>query len=280
MHIDVPGYETKLYIADTLAMNLERVKTSVLKQGWDYLCVVSGLPGVGKSTFAQALAKYLDPTFHVDRICFTGREFRDKTIEGEKGQAFVLDESFADMNTSLSKDPDFIATVNHLQLIRQKNLFLILVLPDFFSLSKNIAIFRASHLFVPYSVDYSHGDLAVFDREGKRELYIKGKQFLNYQAQEPNFRCDFNMKWFVDHKKYEEKKLQHLKEQSKVKEKGVKAGFQRDIFAYMLCEQLNMTHKALGDLVGVADSTVDNWVKDGRDRYIRLKSQIPTLKIL
>lgn len=266
VHIEIPGYEKKLYIADALANNLERVKVSVLKKGWDYVCVVSGLPGVGKSTFAQALAKFLDPTFDVDRICFTGTEFREKTTLGSKGQAYVLDESFADMNTSLSKDPEFIATVNHMQLIRQKNLFLILVLPDFFSLSKNIAIFRASHLFVPYSEDYSHGDVAVFDREAKRELYIKGKQFLNYQAYPPNFRCDFQMHWFVDEEEYKRRKEQHLVEQAKVKEKGQKAAAIRDILAAVISNELDWTYEQIGSVAHSPKSTVEGWVQRGRKR--------------
>lgn len=271
MHIDVEGYEKKLYIADTLAMNLERVKHSVLKGGWDYVCVVSGLPGVGKSTFAQALAKFLDPTFNVDRICFTGREFRDKTVQGSIGQAYVLDESFADMNTSLSKDPDFIATVNHMQLIRQKNLFIILVLPDFFSLSKNIAIFRASHLFIPYSVDYTHGDVAVFDRETKRELYIKGKQFLNYQAVQPNFRTDFQMGWFVDEEIYKQRKEQHLIEQSKVKEKGAKASNQRNLLCYLLHKETKMTLKQIATAVYSTEDAVKQWHSEGVTRFKELK---------
>src|SRR3990167_2523310 len=224
VHIPIQGYEKQLYIADAIADNLKRTKVAVLTKGWDYVCIISGLPGVGKSTFAQALAKYLDPSFESWQICFTGSEFRNKTINGTKGQAFVPDESFADINTPLSKGPEFIATVNHLQLIRQKNLFLILILPDFFSLSKNVAIFRASHLFVPYSEDYNHGDVAIFDRETKRELYIKGKQFCNYQAALPNFRTDFQVSWFVDKEDYDKRKKEHLLTQSKIKEKGVKSG--------------------------------------------------------
>jgi len=280
VHIPIQGYEKQLYIADAIADNLKRTKVAVLTKGWDYVCIISGLPGVGKSTFAQALAKYLDPSFESWQICFTGSEFRNKTINGTKGQAFVLDESFADMNTSLSKDPEFIATVNHLQLIRQKNLFLILVLPDFFSLSKNIAIFRASHLFVPYSEDYSHGDVAVFDREAKRELYIKGKQFLNYQCYPPNFRCDYNKNWVVDEQDYLKRKEQHLIEQAKVKEKGQRAGMLRDLITYVLKQQTNWTNKEIGAAIKQNETTVDNWVIHGRERHMLLFALKPNIKLV
>ena len=113
VHIAVPGYEKKLYIADPIYNNLQKSKNAVLNKGWDYVCIVSGIPGVGKSTFAQALAKFFDPKFESKQICFTAQEFKDKTSNGNKGQAFILDESFADMNTSLTKDPEFVATINH-----------------------------------------------------------------------------------------------------------------------------------------------------------------------
>ena len=269
------GKKHKLYVADTIAENLQRSKVAVLTKGWDYVCIVSGLPGVGKSTFAQSIAKFFDSKFESCQICFTAKEFREKTALGKKGQAFILDESFADLNTSLSKDPEFIATINHLQLIRQKNLFLILVLPDFFSLSKNIAIFRANHLFVPYSEDYSHGDVAVFDREAKRELYIKGKQFLNYQAYPPNFRCDYQKSWFVDEQDYLKRKEQHLIEQAKVKEKGVKASHLRDLVTYVLKLKTKVSNKVISEWLHQGETTVDGWVNRGKERYAKLNPQNP-----
>lgn len=273
VHIDVPGYEKKLYIADTLAMNLQKTKKAIKSKDWDYVCIVSGIPGVGKSTFAQALAKFLDPDFESWQICFTADEFKEKTSKGEPGQAFILDESFAEMNSNISRSPEFIALINHLQLIRQKNLFLILNLPDFFSLAKNVAIFRSSHLFVPYSVEYGRGDVAVFDRESKRKLYVKGKPFIDYQVVEPNFRCDFQGEWFCDVEDYKKRKDEHLKEAAKVKEKGAKAGHQRDLLAYLWKRDSKMTNKEMSNVVGAIEETVCKWVQRGEARYTTLNGE-------
>lgn len=267
VHIDIPGYEKKLYVPDTLAANLQKCKIAVNARGWDYVCIVSGIPGVGKSTFAQVLAKFFDPNFESWQICFTAEEFKEKTSNGNKGQAFILDESFADLNSSLSRSPEFVALVNHLQLIRQKNLFLILVLPDFFSLAKNIALFRSSHLFVPYSVEYKHGDVAVFDREAKRQLYIKGKPFVDYQAAPPNFRCDFQGHWFCDVEDYKKRKDEHLKSMSKVKEVSKRATQTRDVLAFLLHERAKVTIKEISEMVKLPFDTVANWIPKGRQRY-------------
>ncbi len=274
VHIEIPGYEKRLYVPDTLAMNLQKSKNAVNFKGWDYVCIVSGIPGVGKSTFAQVLAKFFDPNFESWQICFTADEFKQKTSAGKKGQAFVLDESFADLNSSLSRSPEFIALINHLQLIRQKNLFLILVLPDFFALAKNIALFRANHLFVPYSVEYKHGDVAVFDREAKRQLYIKGKPFVDYQAVQPNFRCDFQGHWFCDVEDYKKRKDEHLIEQAKVKEKGVKAGLQRDTLVYLLHKETDMLLREIATQVGVSEDVVKQWHMKGKERYAKLHGAI------
>jgi hypothetical protein len=265
MRTKVEGSDKDFYFNDTLAANAQRVKVSVLSKGWDYVAVVSGLPGSGKSTFAQQYAYFLDKTFNVDRICFTGKEFREKTAKGVKGQAFILDESFADFNTSLSKDPEFIATINHLQLIRQNNLFLILVLPDYFSLTKNVAIFRSSHLFVPYSEDYDHGKIAVFDREAKRMLYIKGKQFCNYQAWSPNFRTYFNNEWYIDKEEYDKRKRQHLLDQSKNLEKGDKRLNTIYKCVYFIIKNKVCSETELAEFLGVKQNTVSVWFSHGKE---------------
>lgn len=266
------GKKKQLYIADLIAENLRRTKLAVAKEDWDYMAIVGGIPGVGKSTFAQAIAKFLDPNFEQDQICFTAKEFVKKTENGKKGQAFILDESFADMNSSLYKDPEFVALLNHIQAVRQKNLYLLVVLPDFFTLIKNVAVFRASHLFVPYTKDYSRGDVAVFDRESKRQLYFKGKKECDYKAVHPNFYTDFQMHWFCDKKEYDKRKLEHLSKQKEVKERGTKMGHQRNLFAYLLYSLLGKTEKWISQQVDIPERTVGQWITDGRERHIALHS--------
>jgi len=209
-----------VYLDANLRKNLDNVKNAVLHKNFDYLSIIAGNCGVGKSTLAQQICKYLDNSFNTkDRICFTGigkEGLIKRTSNAKLGQAFMLDESFASMNTKLSRNYEFMKIVNHLQLIRQKGLFIILCLPNFFDLNKGIAIFRASHLFVVYTREsYNRGYFAAFDRERKKELYVKGIKFLNYHAVKPNFRGRFVKKWVTDFKLYEKLKAEHLIEQGK-----------------------------------------------------------------
>ncbi len=244
-----------------LKTSLDTVKNSVLKKGWDYVCVIAGIPGVGKSTLAQQICSYLDDSFNVDRICFSAEEYRNKTNLGMKGQAFMLDESFADMNSNLYKDPEFMRTINHMQLIRQRGEFHILVLPDFFTLQKNIAIFRTSHLFVVYAEQYERGRFAIFDREAKRELYVKGKQFINYQASEPNFRGSFTKKWLVDFKIYEQRKSDHLSDSTKSVKKRNEFIQERNKLISFMYKNLNIPLDKLGEVTGLGTRQIYNIIQ-------------------
>jgi len=252
--------DTYASIDEFLVKNLDAVKNSVLDRGWDYVAIVSGIPGVGKSTFAQRICKYLDPTFNTkDRICFTGtgkNGLIERTAHAKLGQAYMLDESFADLNTKVSKGSEFVKIMNHLQLIRQKGLYLVLCLPNFFDLSKGIAVFRSSHLFAIYSDGFERGYFAAFGRDEKRELYVKGSKFMDYNVRKPNFRGTFSKQWFADQELYDKLKLQHLQEQAKEAPKG-KDNLDRKALKqlFLALKQENYTNKELYEMSGVSKAT-------------------------
>lgn len=253
-----------LYIDENLKKNLDNVKDSVYNKKWDYFVVIAGIPRVGKSTFAQQIASYLDPTFNIDRFCFTAREYIEKSSKLTKGQAIILDESFADLNTNLSRSPEFVALINHMQVIGQNNLFHILVLPDFFSLAKNVALFRASHLFVIYAVDYNRGRFAAFGRENKSKLYEDGKRYTNYQAVEPNFRGRFVSKWLVDEEEYNKRKKKHQMEQAKTPIKIHRWVKQRNKLIRYMINELKFTQTKVGEISGFSRQAIE-LVLNGKD---------------
>ncbi|KKK98672.1 hypothetical protein LCGC14_2640400 [marine sediment metagenome] len=112
------------------------------KKDWDYVCGVTGYSGVGKSSWVRAPCKYLDPNFTEANIALTAEEFITKTNAAPEYSAIVLDESFEAMSSKVSQSKDFMRILNHLQLIRQKKLFIFLFLPNFFDLQKTVPIFR------------------------------------------------------------------------------------------------------------------------------------------
>ncbi len=211
----------EFYLDQNLRDNLDEVKEVVSKKDWDYVAIVAGLPGAGKSTFAQNSAKYCCPWFDESYICFTAEDFIKKTNECKKGSAIILDESFQSLNSKVGMSSDFLKIVNHLQIIRQKNLYIFLCLPNFFDLSKGVAVFRSHHLFVCYSESFgSRGRFAAYNRENKKSLYVDGRKYMSYNVRKPNFRGKFVKSKVVDWTKYEKLKKEHLQEQNEVQAVG------------------------------------------------------------
>lgn len=246
----------EMYIDENLKKNLDKTKEAVIKKNWDYFTVVAGIPRAGKSTFAQQIACYLDPTFNLDRFCFTAQEYIEKSSKLSKGQAIILDESFADLNTNLSRSPEFTALINHMQTIGQNNLFHIFVLPDFFSLSKTVALFRTSHLFVVYAEDYERGRFAAHSRQSKSKLYEDGKRYCDYLAAEPGFRGRYVGKWFLDEEAYKLLKKKHQEEQAKVKVKVTRFTIQRNKLIKWLVETKNITEVEIAKVLGTTQQAI------------------------
>jgi hypothetical protein len=217
------GLPIKFYSDGLLAKELDTAKIRVMNKNWDYVGLFCGLPRSGKSVLARTVAKYCCPWFDETYIAFTADEFVKITNECPKHSAVILDESFEALNTKVMMSPAFLKIVNHLQIVAQKNLFIMLCLPNFWDLSKFIAVFRSSHLFIPYaSYDGDRGRFKAYGRDTKRFLYVKGMKYLDYEAVEPNFVGRFiKNDSIIDVPAYDERKKQHLLAQSNSQVKRV-----------------------------------------------------------
>ena len=226
------------------------------KKNWDYLAIVSGFSGSGKSTFAMECCRALDPTFDINKVAFTADDFVRITLEVPEYSAVMLDESFADLNSKVTMSPEFRTVVNHLQLIRQKRLYLFLLLPNFFDLAKPMSLFRASHLFYVY--EYENGERGRFrfyDRDDKIKLYVKGMKFMDYNAHTSTFFGQFWEDHVVDEELYLKKKSEHLQEQGR-QEKVKKSTIYLAKILKLLIERKIFTYGQLEEYTGCNKSTL------------------------
>jgi len=218
---------------------------------WDYLSIVAGTSGTGKSQFAKnTLAPYCCRWFSTKYIALTAKEFINITTKCPMYSSVMLDESFAPLNSRIMFTPEFLRIVNHLQLVRQKRLFIFLCLPNYFDLAKGISIFRSNHLFVPYETkDGKRGNFAAFDRTAKRELFVLGQKFMNYNAREPSFRGRFfKNSEVVDEEIYQIKKKRHFIRQNKKLVSGrptVQKEWDKNKFVYELYHYFRKKYKEL-----------------------------------
>lgn len=252
------GEPCEMYIDGLLKKSLDIAKERVIKRNWDYVCVISGIPGSGKSTFARTIARYCCPWFDLSYVAFTDDEFIEITSNAPDFSAVILDESFQSLNSKVIWTPEFLRIVNHIQIIRQKHLFIILCLPNFFDLSKGMAIFRASHLFVTYATEKGRrGRFLGFGRDAKRKLYIKGSKFMDYDCVRANITGKYTLnKNILSENLYEERKIQHLlEEQKKILRKKTKKTDRDELICKLRYEE-GWKRKRLAEFVGLDETSI------------------------
>jgi len=114
-----------------LKQNLEIAK-KVVKKDWDMVFGVDGPEGSGKSVITQQMAKFVDPTLTVERIVFNADDFKEVVNKASKYQAIILDEAYQGLSSRGAMGSINKALVQMLTVIREKNLFIFIVLPSFF----------------------------------------------------------------------------------------------------------------------------------------------------
>ena len=180
-----------LPILDNVARNnLDEVRYRVLEKDFDFLTVIDGREGSGKSVLAMQYGAYLDPNFCLDNIVFTAEDFikKIKDPKTKKGACVLLDEGFNAINSRASMSEINRSMGAIASEMRQKNLFIIVVLPSFFDLDKQFALHRASSLIHVYLKDnVDRGQYLIFPRSKKLYLYLNGKKTYNYSKPKSPF---------------------------------------------------------------------------------------------
>ena len=208
-------FNNKVYwINAALRANLDVMKREI-KNDWDFVIAIDGVTGGGKSVLAQQIAGYLDPNFHIGKVCLNAKEFRDVIINSEKYAAVIYDEAVTGLGARESISVTNRALISMMAQIRQKNLYVIMVIPSIFDLDRNIALDRAKALLHVYTKKFKRGYFAFYNRRRKTYLFQAGKKFYDYSKPKPNFRGNFPGYYILDENAYREKKLAGLVASSK-----------------------------------------------------------------
>jgi len=86
------GADEKQKKKDHVQALLDAVPRTLIRNNRNWLCVLCGPPGTGKSFTALRLAESIDPTFSVQRVVFTAKEFLEVFPYTKPGQVIVFDE--------------------------------------------------------------------------------------------------------------------------------------------------------------------------------------------
>lgn len=231
-----------------------KVLPDLEKKDKDCIIVIDGKEGVGKSYLGVQWCKYVDSTFNLSRIVFTPDEFREAIYKAEKHQAIMFDEAFTGFSSRASLSGVNRTLISLMMQIRQKNLFIIIILPTIFLLDKYISIFRTRILAHVYENKGRRGFFRVYSSKKKRELILhKDAKVYSYgvrSRKKGRFYGVFAL-GEDEEERYRKKKGESLKhaEHSPMTSSGVKYRQQRDIMIFVLRKELKYSYKKIETLL-------------------------------
>lgn len=193
---------------EILSKNLDIIKYLITKKDYDWLHVVTGVEGTGKSTLATQICNYIDPSFFdKDNVITNIIELKSCFRNSTKGNAILIDEGAPMFFSRDSMKKETKEATQLLRGLRGKNCFICICMPDFFALDK-------------YVREHRVGSLSRVVKRGRAWFYSKSKinhminqshsvftkNFNKSRWSDPNFKHNFPDLDPITKKKYLEMK--------------------------------------------------------------------------
>lgn len=252
------------------AQQLEKIKSLITKKDRDYVIIIDGEEGTGKSTFASQIAYYVDRTFNIERMCLTPSDFKEKIANADKAQAVVFDEAYTGLASRTALSEINKSLVEMMMEMRKKNLFVILCIPSFFYLEKYAALHRARALFHCYFKNGNPGRYLVYNQKKMRVLYLTGKKKMSYNYPSVHKKCRFWQGTPLDWAKYEEKKIEALKGKQK-SSRAEKQQLQRNFLCWLVLKEgwalRELEEEAKKYDIGLSDTSIRDAARDFVKKY-------------
>jgi len=194
---------------------------ALVKKNWDMVILIDGLERSGKTTLGFTCATYLTQgRFTHKQICSGIKDTPSKIENAKQGDLLFEDESelaFSSKDAMRQEQRDLIKIMN---IVGQKGLIFILILPSFFELAKYIATHRSRFLLHVYTdKQMNRGRFAYFGTKRKKMLYEIGKKnFNSYSKPKSNFIgrfYDFRPSWNDEYMKIKGRSLMEAFETAK-----------------------------------------------------------------
>jgi len=174
--------------------------------------LVIGSEGSGKSTAAGNIMRFMtNDTFDpINHIIKDSEEAFKILKEAKKGSGLMFDEGyllFSSTEVMVKSQRDLVKIFS---IIRQKNLFFLIVAPSFFRMNSYFALDRTKFMVRIYTKKNERGFFAFYGEKKKAKLFRIGKKEHNYDIVRPNFRGRFTKCFLLENKEYERVKEQTL----------------------------------------------------------------------
>lgn len=174
--VNIKGKE--FYLDEFLKQKLDTLKHIVYKKNWDGVILIDGHERVGKSTLGICIGYYLsEGNFSVENICADNEDAVKKIETFPDKSVLLVDEGSLVFNSRDAMKKEQKKLMKILNVVGQKNMIFIIILPSFFDLNKQIAIRRSKFLLHCYTDNtLARGRFAYFGEDAKKKLYTIGKK--------------------------------------------------------------------------------------------------------
>jgi ABC-type dipeptide/oligopeptide/nickel transport system ATPase component len=255
--------DTDLYLDGLLKEKLDFAKQQKAKNN-DVVGIVCGDEGSGKSTHAGNMMRYMcDDTFNPieDMIGSDEEDAYNKLQNVKHGGNLMFDEGnifFLSTETMKRQHRDLHKIFS---IFRQKNLFVLIVLPSFFRLGTYFALDRSKFLIRTYpDLDGDRGRFEYYGDILKGKLYRFGKKMHDYQVVQPNFRGRFKQCLQLESEEYKKFKLETLKKSFSIanrKKVKTKKEMQQDYKTELIRKNLDTPSKELASILKLTQRSID-----------------------
>lgn len=204
--------EKVLYLDGLLKKKLDFAISQQAKNN-DVVGIVAGDEGSGKSALAGNMMRYISKDKFDPRTDMVGADYEDgvnKIMNRKQKGWLMFDEgNIFFLSTEVMKKEQ--RNLHKLfSIFRQKNLFVLIVLPSFFRLNTYFALDRSRFLVRSYLKKGQRSFFAFYGQKKKKKLWNKGKQYHNYNASDPSFRGRFTICNLLEDEEYKKFKLDTL----------------------------------------------------------------------
>lgn len=186
---DSPG---GIYLDGYIKEKLDNILV-IQKKGWDAVILIDGKERSGKSTLGMTLAWYLSKKkLTIDNFAKGVEDAKEKIKKLPDKSTLMIDEGSLVFNSKDSRKNTNIQLQKIMDVVGQKNMIFIVILPSIFDLSRSLAARRSLfllHVFV--DEEWKRGGFAYYGEEKKEVLYIEGKKNYNKYTIEPEFVSSF-----------------------------------------------------------------------------------------
>lgn len=145
-----------------------------IEDKWDFVIVVDGREGSGKSTLALHIKAIYDGQYNLNHVLFDASSMVETMRLAPRGSCVVVDEAIISLYKREALKDFQTTLVKAFSIVRARNLFFILVLPNFNDLDPNIRT-RCNYRFYAHADRGRRGYLDVY--QPKRTPWSAGSLF-------------------------------------------------------------------------------------------------------